>query len=182
MGKGAFARLAAVLAAVGAFTGARAGGECVVLQGDTTFSVASGTEEISGVVSGTGGLTKAGAGTLTLSNLRNTYAGPTTVSAGNLYFSSIANVGEASSLGCPLTANQGALTLNGSGTARLAGIGEQTTDRPIVQGSKATFYVNSGAALTTTGPWTGRFSVRGSGTIRVASRLTASSISRSGPS
>ncbi len=177
MGKGAFARLAAVLAAVGAFIGARAGGECVVLQGDTTFSVASGTEEISGVVSGMGGLTKAGAGTLMLSNLRNTYAGPTTVSAGNLYFSSIANVGEASSLGCPLTANQAALTLNGSGTARLAGIGEQTTDRPIVQGSKATFYVNGGATLTTTGPWTGRFYVRGSGTVRVATRLTDGAIS-----
>ena len=177
MGKGAFARLAAVLAAVGAFIGARAGGECVVLQGDTTFSVASGTEEISGVVSGTGGLTKAGAGTLMLSNLRNTYAGPTTVSAGNLYFSSIANVGEASSLGCPLTANQAALTLNGSGTARLAGVGEQTTDRPIVQGSKATFYVNGGATLTTTGPWTGRFYVRGSGTVRVATCLTDGAIS-----
>ena len=92
---------------------------------------------------------KNGTGTLSLSNLRNTYAGPTTISAGNLYFSSIANVGEPSSLGCPQTAAQAALTLNGSGTARLAGIGEQTTDRPIVQGSKATFYVNGGATLTT---------------------------------
>ena len=136
MGKGAFARLAAVLAAVGAFIGARAGGECVVLQGDTTFSVASGTEEISGVVSGTGGLTKAGAGTLMLSNLRNTYAGPTTVSAGNLYFSSIANVGEASSLGCPQTAAQAALTLNGSGTARLVGVGEQTRTASIAGSDK----------------------------------------------
>ena len=142
-----------------------------------TINVPSGTVEYGEVLSGQDALTKTGAGTLTLSNLRNTYAGSTTVSAGHLYFSSIANIGELSSLGCPQTAAQAALTVNGSSTARLVGVGEQTTDRPIHVGDKATFYVNSGAALTTTGPWTGRFSVRGSGTIRVASRLTASSIS-----
>ena len=142
-----------------------------------TINVPSGTMEYGDVLSGQDALTKTGSGTLTLSNLRNTYAGPTTVSAGHLYFSSIANIGEPSSLGCPQTAAQAALTVNGNSSARLVGVGEQTTDRPIHVGDKASFYVNSGATLTTTGPWTGRFAVRGSGTIRVAGRLTDSSIS-----
>ena len=142
-----------------------------------TINVSSGTVEHGEVISGSEGLTKTGSGTLTLSNLRNTYTGPTTVSAGHLQFATIANVGEACSLGCPQTAAQATLTMNGSSTARLVGVGEQTTDRPIYQSSKATFYVNSGATLTTTGPWTERFAVRGSGTLRVATRLTSSTIS-----
>ena len=142
-----------------------------------TFNVQSGTEEHGEVISGSEGLTKTGAGTLALYNLRNTYAGPTTVSAGHLYFASIANVGEPSSLGCPQTSAQAALTMDGSSTARLAGVGEQATDRPVRQGDKAMFYVNGGAALMATGPWTGRFYVRGSGTMRMAARLTAGAIS-----
>ena len=142
-----------------------------------TIDVPSGTEERSDVISGSEGLTKTGAGTLMLSNLRNTYAGPTTVTAGHLYFSSIADVGEPSSLGCPQSVAQAALTVNGSGSARLVGIGEQATDRPVSQSSKATFYVNGGATLTANGPWTGRFYVRGTGTIRLAAYLAAGSIS-----
>ena len=141
-----------------------------------TINVSSGTVEHGEVISGSEGLTKQGSGTLTLSNLRNTYTGPTTVSAGHLQFATIANMGEACSLGCPQTAAQATLTMNGSSTARLVGVGEQTTDRPIYQSSKATFYVNSGATLTTTGPWTGRIVVRGSGTLRVATCLTPSAI------
>ena len=76
--------------------------------------MASGkTVTLNGVVSGTGNLTKAGAGNLKLLNAANTYDGATTLSAGNLYYMTIANVGEASSLGQPTTAANGTVTISG---------------------------------------------------------------------
>jgi autotransporter-associated beta strand protein len=68
----------------------------VTLAGTTTFS---------GVVSGTGGITKQGTGTLILSNA-NTYSGTTAVNAGTLLATN--TTGSATSTG--------AVTVNGSGT------------------------------------------------------------------
>ena len=92
----------------------------LVLSGTRTFTEnTSGTTllhnlTVSGVISESGGsqgLTKAGAGILTLSGT-NTYSGKTTVSGGTLYFNSIGNVGAASSaLGAPATTASGTIDL-----------------------------------------------------------------------
>ena len=75
---------------------------------------------LSGVMSGTGNITKTGAGTLTL-GVANTYVGSTTVNAGTVAFSgSAANAGTATALGNisgggdTITINAGA-TLSGAG-------------------------------------------------------------------
>ncbi|WP_420564761.1 DUF4347 domain-containing protein [Thalassobaculum sp.] len=73
----------------------------------------------SGVVSGTGNLTKAGAGTLTLSGT-NTYNGTTTVTGGTVSVAGDGNLGA------------GAVTLNGGG---LAVTGATTIDNAVAVGS-----------------------------------------------
>jgi autotransporter-associated beta strand protein len=73
----------------------------------------------SGVISGTGGLTKTGAGTLTLSGT-NTYTGPTTINEGILSISSIGdggvdgNIGQASNSADNLILGGGILKYTGS--------------------------------------------------------------------
>ncbi|MGA2052570.1 MAG: autotransporter-associated beta strand repeat-containing protein, partial [Opitutales bacterium] len=110
---------------------------------------ASSTSEnitLSGVLSGTGGLTKSGAGTLTLSGA-NTYTGTTTVSAGTL------NV-TGSLAGASLTVQSGAiLSGNGSIAAPLAvqsggGLLLNSSGNPVVTGN-VTF---SGSVVVTAAP------------------------------
>jgi autotransporter-associated beta strand protein len=73
-----------------------------------TFNYNSGAQTLSGIISGSGTLTKStGTGTLTLSGTANTYSGITTINAGYVYISADASLGAAP--GSPV-ANQ--LTLN----------------------------------------------------------------------
>src|ERR1019366_2529580 len=73
-----------------------------------TFNYNSGAQTLSGLISGSGTLTKStGTGTLTLSGTANTYSGITTINAGYVYISADASLGAAP--GSPV-ANQ--LTLN----------------------------------------------------------------------
>ena len=69
---------------------------------------------ISGVVSGTGVLTKQGAGILTLSGLNNSYSGVTTIQGGLVSVSQLANGGSNSGIGSSSSAASN-LILNGGG-------------------------------------------------------------------
>jgi fibronectin-binding autotransporter adhesin len=98
----------------------------VSLARTVTLNAASNTSVTLGSsVSGSGGLTKAGSSTLVVSGA-NTYAGPTTLGAGTLSVSALANGGAASGVGAS-SASAGNLVL-GPGTLRYTGAAV-TTDR-----------------------------------------------------
>lgn len=104
------------------------------------------TATISAPISGTGGLTKIGAGQLILTGT-NTYAGGTTISGGVLA------VGADSALG----AADGALTLQGGTLAATASF---SSGRSVTLTTRGTFGVDGGQTLT----WSG--AVSGDGTLR----------------
>jgi autotransporter-associated beta strand protein len=78
---------------------------------------------VSGLISGAGGLTKLGAGTLTVTG-SNTFTGVTTVSGGTLSMSSAANDGAASPLGA--SSNAAANLVLDGGTLQWTGAGGST--------------------------------------------------------
>jgi fibronectin-binding autotransporter adhesin len=107
----------------------------VILGSDSTIDVEGGTSslQLNGVVSGPGGLTKEGIGTLILGNA-NTYAGTTTITAGTLQ---VGNIGIAGTLGAGAVVNNSALIFNRtddllvandiSGTGTVTKLGAGTT-------------------------------------------------------
>ena len=82
------------------------------------FLMMPGTSEVSGPISGSGGLTRSGIGTLTLSGV-NTFTGPITVNGGVLSFGAPANLGPGLD---PITLHGGTagLTFTGAGSAAVA--------------------------------------------------------------
>ncbi|MCR5751677.1 MAG: hypothetical protein K6G91_06930, partial [Kiritimatiellae bacterium] len=149
--------------------------EDIVLPGDNTFKLYHETSSFafhfSVPVSGLGGLTQTGPFPLYLENDCNSYTGPTRLEGGELHITSIANIGEACALGRPMTADDAKITII-AGNFYLDKEGVFTTDRPLHMAS-GQFFVNSSlTTLTMTGPITGKFYVRGVGTMNVASCLT----------
>ena len=98
-----------------------------------------------------GGLTKSGAGTLTLGSAANNYGGPTKISGGTLSIPTIGNGGAASTLGAASTAAAN-LVFDG-GTLQYTGAGGSTDrDFTIVAGKTATVDVSTlNATLTLSG-------------------------------
>jgi fibronectin-binding autotransporter adhesin len=151
--------------------------------GGGTIDTNGNSATLSGVVSGTGGLTKSGTGTLTLSGA-NTYSGGTTVNAGSL-------LGDTASLQGAITNNatvtfeqatdgtyagamsgSGSLTKSGTGKTILSGTNTYTGDTNInggilsVNGSTTSnALVNSGGTLGGSGIINGNVTVNSGGII-----------------
>ena len=111
----------------------------------------TGTFTVSNLISGTGTLTKSGSGIMTLDNDSSSFAGPITVSAGTLNFTSIGNVnGGASAMGTPTTIAGGTITLAASTVLGFTGSSNQSTDRLISTTGSTTLSANGTGGATIT--------------------------------
>jgi filamentous hemagglutinin family protein len=115
---------------------------------------AVGTITQTAAIGGSGGVTLQ-SGTATFSQ-SNSYAGPTTISAGTLNYSTIANVsGGNSNLGAPTTVGNGTIAIGATGVLNYTGTGH-SSDRVInLTGSGATVSSSGSGALTLSGGVTG---------------------------
>jgi len=129
------------------------------------------TMNSSQIISGSGNLTQAGLGTLTLSGA-NTYSGITSINNGVLVISSDGNLGEA-----PVSATADSLVLNG-GTLQTTANFSLNANRSISLGANGgTFLLNS-STLTYSGviAGTGNLTKAGSGTLTLSGANTFSGI------
>src|SRR5690606_9841191 len=97
-----------------------------------TVTNTSGTATIDAKLAGTGGLTKSGNGILALTNT-NTYTGVTTINAGVLSVTSLANGNSNSGIGASNN-NANRLIING-GTLRYSGTSNASTNRRFTLGT-----------------------------------------------
>jgi autotransporter-associated beta strand protein len=169
----------------------------IALSSTQTFDViTSGNTVLSGVVSGSGGITKTSAGTLTLQNGSNTYTGTTTISAGTLKagatgaFSTSSSVSLANVAGATLDTtgfNTTVKSLSGGGTtggAVVLGGNTLTNNNTVAQnyagsisGSSGGGYVLGSGNQTLSGVLSGAISITNAGTGTLTLSNSASSFS-----
>jgi autotransporter-associated beta strand protein len=151
----------AVTLDAGTLLGGLTSGRPVTLgSGGGTFDTSGSAQSLSGAVSGPGGLTKAGAGTLTLSNAGNGYQGGTTVTSGVLAVAADGGLGAAA----------GRLTLNAGSTLQLTGA--VTTARAVTLGGAATVQADADAALAGVVSGPGSLSKTGAAVLALAAGNT----------
>jgi T5SS/PEP-CTERM-associated repeat protein/autotransporter-associated beta strand protein len=132
--------------------------------GGATFDLGSNNVTLASAIgnSGTGALTKTGTGTLTLTGT-NTYSGGTTVSAGTLKFSSLANLGT------------GGITLDGGTLQWASGNTADITARSVTIGAGGgTFNLSGTTTLAGTIGGTGQLTRTGSTNLTISGTNTYS--------
>lgn len=143
-----------------------------IASGFVLNSTQSGSTEYDGILAGSGGLTKAGAGTLSLTNQSNTYAGGTIINGGALAINGPNILGSTS----------GALTIN-NGTFQLTTIGGTgsgiSSGRNIMLGNaNSTIQVDTSLGYTATSAavvsGTGTLNKTGAGGLALAGANTYS--------
>ncbi len=143
---------------IGSLTGGGTTGGNVSLNANTLTVGGDGTSPAAfgGVIGGSGGVTKIGAGTLTLSGT-NTYSGLTTINGGVVRVSSSSNLGDGGA------ANDLAF---GGGTLQASGTFATGRDVQLNSGG-GTFLVDNGITMTVTGivSGAGDFTKTGLGTV-----------------
>ena len=107
---------------IGSLTGA---GTVTLGANTLTAGADNSSTTFSGVIGGTGGLTKSGTGTMTLGGTNNSYTGATTVTGGGLTISGSIDTGSAVAVGSGATLTVGASSLEigslaGTGTVSVA--------------------------------------------------------------
>ena len=160
MASGATLNLATFSETVGSIAGA---GNIALGTGTLTSGGNNASTTFSGVISGTGGMIKAGTGSLTLSGT-NTYSGVTTVSAGTLVAANTSALGATSSgttvtAGATLNVDNVALaaeplTLNGAGVGgagALTGTGTASVSGGVTMAGAGTIGTTSAASSLTLG-------------------------------
>ena len=126
----------------------------------------AGSTNISGVLSGTGGLTQSGSGTLTLSTATNTFSGGLTISGGTLAVDNNLRLGGAGGTAGAVTINGGTLRMNlGSTTQTNTHVITVGASGGTIQvtstGSNPTYILGNAGNLT----GSGNLTVSGNGTL-----------------
>ena len=143
------------------------------LVGGGTLGVANSVTNatLDGPISGTGTLSKAGAGTLTLGNSANAFSGDVSISAGTLSVSTITDSG----ISGPLGSGSGISIVSG-GTLRIVGASSTSTNRTFSLSGTAGIEIESAAAtFELRGGLSGGFAKLGPGSLVLSGTASGSS-------